>query len=194
MASQNDSNDTGKILIDSALTNFCVFKTQADKAIVQTSDDNLHRALDANTNCIAVIMKHVSGNLLSRWTDFLTTDGEKPWRNRDDEFVDSFTKRDDLIAYWELGWQRQLDSVAALSSDDLKRTVTIRGEGHSVPLAIQRSLGHCAYHVGQIVLIARILAGEQWTTITIPKGGTVAFNQSTWGKDIFHSAAAEQQK
>jgi hypothetical protein len=181
------TNDIGRALIDGAVTAFRSNKSWADKAAAQVADDKLHLALDPNTNCIAVIMKHVAGNLLSRWTDFLTTDGEKPWRNRDDEFVDTFSTRAELIAYWESGWQRLFDSLASLSPDDLSRTVTIRGEPHSVPLAVERSLAHCAYHVGQIILIARILAGDQWTTITIPRGGSAGFNQRVWGAGHFQS-------
>jgi hypothetical protein len=131
----------------------------------------------------------VAGNLLSRWTDFLTADGEKPWRNRDDEFVDSLRTRDEFTAYWNSGWQRLFDTLDGLSAADLCKTVTIRGEPHTVPLAIQRSLTHCAYHVGQIVLIARILAGENWTTITIPRGASAAFNQRVWATDSFRSMA-----
>src|SRR4051794_23401298 len=164
-------------------------KRLADRAVEQMPDDKLHIAVDANTNAIAVIMTHVAGNLLSRWTEFLTTDGEKPWRNRDEEFVDTFTTRDELIAHWESGWQRLLDSLADLTPDDLGRTVTIRGEPHSVPLAIQRSLAHCAYHVGQILLIARILAGDHWTTITIPRGASANFNQKVWGKGHYETEA-----
>ena len=123
-------------------------KGWADKAIAQLSEDKLHVALDANTNNIAVSMKHVAGNLLFRWTDFLTTDGEKPWRNCDDEFVDTFNDREELIAYWESGRKALFDSLSALSGGDLGKSVTIRGELHSVPLAMQRSLAHCAYHVG----------------------------------------------
>jgi hypothetical protein len=186
-----DSTALGKAVLDSALTSFRSNKGWADKAIAQLSDDKLHIALDPNTNCIAVIMKHVAGNLLSRWTDFLTTDGEKPWRNRDDEFVDTFTARDSLLAYWESGWQLLVDSLASLSAEDLGKTVTIRGEPHSVPLAIQRSLAHCGYHVGQIVLIARILAGDQWTTITIPRGASASYNQRVWGKGHYQSAPPE---
>ena len=130
----------GKAVIDGALTSFRANKGWADKAVAQLPDDKLHIALDPNTNCIAVIMKHVAGNLLSRWTDFLTTDGEKPWRSRDDEFVDSFTARDELSAYWNSGWQRLFDSLIGLSAADLCQTVTIRGEPHTVPLAIERSL------------------------------------------------------
>ena len=166
-------------------------KRLADRAVEQVADDKLHAALDANTNSIAVIMKHVAGNLLSRWTDFLTTDGEKPWRNRDDEFVDTFTARDELIAYWESGWRRLFDSLAALTAGDVGRTVTIRGEPHTVPLAIQRSLAHCGYHVGQIVLIARILAGDRWETITIPRGGSATFNQRVWGEGHYRSPKPE---
>lgn len=168
--------------LDGAVASFRSNKNWADKAIAQVTDDNLHVALDANTNSIAVIMKHVAGNLISRWTDFLTSDGEKPWRDRDNEFVDTFTTRNEVLEYWESGWGRLFDSLAALSADDLSQSVTIRGEPHTVPLAIQRSLAHCAYHIGQIMLIARVLAGENWETITIPRGESAGFNQRVWGK------------
>lgn len=179
----------GKAVIDGALTTFRANKGWADKAVRQLSDEKLHIALDLNTNTIAVIMKHVAGNLLSRWTDFLTTDGEKPWRNRDEEFVDSLTARDELTEYWNSGWRRLLDTLEGLSAADLGKTVTIRGEPHTVPLAIQRSLTHCGYHVGQIILIARILAGDNWTTITIPRGTSANFNQRVWATSSFRSAA-----
>src|SRR6478735_7069044 len=112
---QLESNDWWKAFIDGALTSFRSNKGWADKAVAQLPDDKLHLALDPNTNCIAVIMKHVAGNLSSRWTDFLTTDGEKPWRNRDDEFVDTFASRQELLDYWESGWQRLFDALAALT-------------------------------------------------------------------------------
>src|SRR5690349_20303476 len=176
MVSDIHSNDLGKLVLDATLASFRANKGWADKAIGQFPDDKLRVSLDPNTNSVAVIMKHVAGNLLSRWTDFLITDGEKPWRDRDDEFVDTFTTRADLLAYWESGWQRLFDTLAALTPADLSRTVTIRGEPHSVPLALQRSLAHCAYHTGQILLTARLLAGDHWTTITIPRGGSAGFN------------------
>lgn len=188
-----EKNDVCKAMIEGAIASFRSNKGWADKAIAQLADDRLHIALDPHTNSIAVIMKHVAGNLLSRWTDFLTTDGEKPWRNRDDEFVDTLVTRDDLIAYWDSGWQRLFDSMSSLSSDDLAKTVTIRGEPHSVPLAIQRSLAHSAYHVGQIMLIARILAGDHWTTITIPRGASANFNQQVWGKGHYQLPPPEQK-
>lgn len=157
-------------------------KRLADLAIEQVADDKLHVPLDANTNSIAVIMKHVAGNLTSRWTDFLTTDGEKPGRNRDDEFVDSFSSRAELLECWERGWACLLKTLKGLKPEDLGKTVLIRGEPHSVPLALERSLGHTCYHMGQIVLVARVHAGEKWNTLTIPKGGSEQFNRTNWGK------------
>jgi hypothetical protein len=187
MSNPTNSPDIGRALLDGAISSFRANKGWADKAISQLPDDRLRIALDPNTNSIAVIMKHVAGNLLSRWTDFLTTDGEKPGRNRDGEFVDTFASRAELLAYWESGWQTLFETLAALTVDDLARNVTIRGEVLSVPLAMQRSLAHCGYHVGQIILIARILAGDQWTTITIPRNGSTGFNQTVWGQAHYQS-------
>lgn len=157
-------------------------KRLADRAVAQVADEKLHVALDESTNSIAVIMKHVAGNLTSRWTDFLTTDGEKPWRNRDDEFVDSFGSRDELLDCWERGWKCLLVTLKSLKSEDLRRTVLIRGEPQSVPLALERSLGHTCYHIGQIIQIARIHAGDNWQTLTIPRGESEQFNKQNWGQ------------
>ena len=178
----NSQDDIRSTIISSAVAVFTNNKGWADKAIARLSDNKLHVALDPNTNSIAVIMKHVAGNLLSRWTDFLTTDGEKPWRNRDDEFVDSFNSWAEVLDYWEKGWSCLFDTLQRLEPDDLSKTVTIRGEPHSVPLAIHRSLAHCGYHVGQIIMIARILAGDKWETITVPRGQSAAYSQRVWGK------------
>jgi uncharacterized damage-inducible protein DinB len=156
-------------------------KRLADRAIEQLPDEKLHRPLDAHTNSIAVIMKHVAGNLASRWTDFLISDGEKPWRNRDDEFIDGFRSRAELLAAWQHGWDCLFAAIQALQPADLDRAVTIRGELHTVPQALARSLGHTCYHIGQIVQVARFHAGEQWTTLTIPRGGSQQFNQANWG-------------
>lgn len=157
-------------------------KRLGDRAVEQVPDDKLHTALDENTNSIAVIMKHIAGNLASRWTDFLATDGEKPWRNRDDEFVDSLRSRAELLKAWERGWACLLTTLKSLKQEDLEQTVLIRGEPHSVPLALERSLGHTCYHIGQIVQVARILAGEKWTTLTIPRGDSEQFNKANWGR------------
>lgn len=121
---------------------FEVNKRLADRAVGQVPDDKLHVSLDEDTNSIAVIMKHIAGNLVSRWTDFLTTDGEKPWRNRDDEFLDSFSSRAELLEFWERGWACLLETLKGPKPEDLGKTVLIRGEPHPVPLSIERSLGH----------------------------------------------------
>jgi len=168
--------------ISAIVNTFEANKRMADRAIAQISDDKLHVALDANTNSIAVMMKHIAGNLISRWTDFLTTDGEKPSRDRDTEFVDTFRSRAELLEWWERGWACLWNTLKALKAEDLGKTVTIRGEPHSVPLALERSLGHTCYHIGQIVQTARIHAGDTWNTLTIPRGESKKFNQAHWGQ------------
>jgi uncharacterized damage-inducible protein DinB len=165
---------------DAAVAGFRYHKNLADRAVAQLPDDALHQALDANTNSIAVVMKHVGGNLRSRWTDFLTTDGEKPTRNRDDEFVDDFTTRQQLLDAWEAGWAALFHALESLAETEMDRTVAVRGEPHSVALATARSLGHTCYHVGQIVQLARHWAGDNWTTLTIPPAGSAQHNQKVW--------------
>jgi hypothetical protein len=155
-------------------------KRLADRAVAQVADASLNVALDEHTNSIAVIMGHLSGNLRSRWTDFLTTDGEKPWRNRDREFDPTPRSRSVILEDWESGWSCVLGTLRALTEADLSRTVTIRGEPHTVPLALTRSLSHAGYHVGQIVMISRILAGDAWETLTIPRGGSSDYNRKVW--------------
>ena len=157
-------------------------KRLADRAIEQVPDDKLHIALHEDTNSIAVIIKHIAGNLISRWTDFLTTDGEKPGRNRDFEFVDSFRTRAELLECWERGWVCLRATLQSLKPEDFGKTVLIRGQPHSVPLALARSLGHTCYHIGQIVQVARIHAGPGWKTLTIPRGESEQFNQEHWGQ------------
>ncbi|TWU49272.1 DinB family protein [Rubripirellula reticaptiva] len=179
----NDHTNIASVLVNSAAASFRANKGWADKAIAQLIDEKLHVTLDENTNSIAVIMKHVGGNLKSRWTDFLTTDGEKEWRNRDNEFVDSFSGRQQVVDHWEEGWTSLFQTLAALRPEDLSKSVTIRGEAHSVPLAIHRSLAHCAYHIGQIIMVARILAGDEWQTITIPRGESASYNENVWVKE-----------
>ena len=174
--------DIAAEFLTAAVNAFEANKRLADRAVAQVPDDKLHAALDANTNSVAVVMRHVAGNLTSRWTDFLTTDGEKPDRNRDDEFADIRLSRAELIVVWERGWDCLLTTLRGLGPDDVGKTVVIRGESHSVPLAIQRSLGHTCYHVGQVVQTARVHAGSAWTTLTIPRGGSARFNEAHWGR------------
>jgi uncharacterized protein DUF1572 len=152
-----------------------------DGAVKQVSDEELVRRPAPGINSIAVILRHLGGNLLSRWTDFLTTDGEKASRNRDTEFDDWSGDRASLMAFFDSGWQTCRNSIESLTIDDFAKTVTIRGEQHTVPQAIQRSLTHTAYHVGQIMLIARSIHDGDWQWLTIRPGGSQQHNQQTWG-------------
>lgn len=160
--------------VEGTLATFDSHRRLAERAVAQVPDALLGKPLDEHTNSISVIMKHVAGNLISRWTDFLTTDGEKPWRNRDSEFVDTFSNRAELMEFWDKGWGVLEETLQSLKAEDLSRWVTIRGEKISVPVAIERSLGHTCYHVGQIVTIARIQAGHRWDTLTIPRAAAAA--------------------
>jgi hypothetical protein len=158
---------------------FARYRRLAENAAAQVSWDGLRVALDAETNSIAVIMKHVAGNLRSRWTDVFTSDGEKPWRDRDTEFVDDFADRAALEAWWAAGWNTVDTTLAPCGDADLARIVMIRSEPHTLALALTRSVSHTAYHCGQIVQTARVLAareGTPWKTLTIPRGGSAAFN------------------
>ena len=169
-------------LIDEAIATFRSQKRLAEQALVQLSDEQLRTPLDADTNSVAVIMKHVAGNMVSRWTDFLTTDGEKPDRDRDAEFVDAFGSRAEITACWEAGWACLFRTLGALSDDDLSRTVRIRAEAGTATWAILRQVSHYGYHVGQIVLVARLLVKDRWQVITIPRGGSTAFNERVTGR------------
>jgi hypothetical protein len=152
-------------------------KRDAEAAIAQVTDSDLVRQLDPESNSIAIIAKHISGNLRSRWTDFLTTDGEKPNRHRDSEFESGFASRAEIMAFWEAGWNCLFSALASLSGDDLGRTVYIRGEAHSVLKAIQRSLAHTVSHVGQIVSLAKHFCGPSWKTLSIPRGKSEELNR-----------------
>lgn len=152
-----------------------------DGALRQLSDEEFFGRPVKGTNSIAVILRHLGGNLLSRWTDFLTTDGEKPNRNRDSEFEDWSGNRASLMEFFDTGWQTWRKSIESLTASDFAKTVTIRGEPHSVPLAIERSLTHTAYHVGQILLLARLVHSGDWQWLTIRPGGSQQHNQQTWG-------------
>ena len=149
------------------------YKALGDRALAQTPDEHLHTELDANSNSIAVIVKHVGGNLRSRFRDFLTTDGEKPDRDRDAEFEPSaHASRAEILKWWEAGWDAALGSIEALALADLERAITIRGEAFLVVEALNRSVTHTAYHVGQMVYLARHFAGPAWKTLSIPKGAS----------------------
>jgi hypothetical protein len=161
-----------------ALSSFRAYKKLADKAIEQTKDDELFVTLDAESNSIAVVMKHMAGNMISRWTDFLISDGEKPDRRRDMEFViESSTTRDDVLVYWERGWKCVFDAVEPLTPDDFGKTVMIRGQAHTIVQAINRQLMHYAYHIGQIVFLAKHFRSTEWQSLSIPRNRSAQFNQ-----------------
>ena len=141
------------------------------------TDEQLYAVLDAESNSIAVIVKHMTGNMRSRWTDFLTTDGEKPDRNRDGEFVEPPATRAALMAEWEAGWDCVFRALEPLSDADLTRTITIRGEAHSVMQAINRQLAHYAQHTGQIILLAKHFASDHWQSLSVPRNQSAAFNR-----------------
>jgi len=155
--------------IEDSLAIFRQYKKLGEGAIAQVSDEELNTVLDSEMNSIALIVKHMAGNMRSRWTDFLTTDGEKPDRNRDSEFVEPVPTREALMASWEAGWDCVWQALGPLSEADLTRTVTIRGEAHSVMQAINRQVGHYAYHVGQIVMLAKHFRCDAWRTLSLPK-------------------------
>jgi len=157
---------------------FRATKSTCERAIAQVTDAALHEKINPNQNSIAAIMQHMAGNLRSRWTDFLTTDGEKPSRDREAEFADRQLTREQLMALWESGWKCVIETMGQLSDADLGRVVTIRTQPHTVLKATVRSIDHCAWHAGQIALIAKHLKGDAWQYLTVPPGGSAALNEA----------------
>jgi hypothetical protein len=163
-------------LVD-VLSSLRAYKKMADKAIAQLEDDEFFLTLDEESNSVAVIMKHMAGNMFSRWTNFLTSDGEKPDRNRDMEFViEPNTTKDDVITYWTRGWECVFDALQPLRLEDFEKTVMIRGEKHTIVQAINRQLMHYACHVGQIIFIAKHFRSTEWISLTIPRNRSSEFN------------------
>jgi Protein of unknown function (DUF1572) len=163
----------GAAYLKDVLRQYRLYKGYVDKALPRVPDQDLHTALDANSNSIAIIIKHVTGNLRSRFRDFLTADGEKPDRLRDTEFeMPERASRDEMLTWWEDAWTIVFGAIEALAPEDLGRTITIRGEGYLVIEALNRSVAHTASHVGQIVYLARHFAGDTWTSLTIPRGAS----------------------
>jgi hypothetical protein len=153
------------------------YKKLADRAMAQLADEQLFTVLDEESNSIAIIVKHMAGNMRSRWTDFLTSDGEKPDRNRDTEFENPPATKEALVALWERGWGYLFEALEPLTDADLSRTITIRGEAHSVTQAINRQLAHYPYHCGQIVFLAKHLNHAGWQSLTVPRGKSQDFNR-----------------
>jgi hypothetical protein len=163
--------------VQDSLSLFRYYKKLAERAMAQVRDEQLLTVLDPEMNSIAVVVKHMAGNMRSRFTEFLTSDGEKPDRDRDSEFLDPPQTREALIKVWEQGWDCLFSALGPLSDEDLKRTVMIRGEAHSVMQAINRQLAHYAYHSGQIVLLAKHLQNDNWQSLSVPRGKSDSFNR-----------------
>ena len=163
--------------VEDSLAIFRYYKGLAERAMEQLADEQLFVSLDEEANSIAIVVKHMAGNMRSRWTDFLTTDGEKPDRNRDTEFEAPPTTRQGLLKMWEDGWQCVFHALEPLSDADLTRTITIRGEAHSVMQAINRQVAHYAHHAGQIVFLAKHLAHDRWKSLSVPRNRSAEFTQ-----------------
>jgi hypothetical protein len=174
--------------MDSFLINilklFTYYKSLGEKTFDQIPDKKLFWHYNEQSNSIAIIVKHLSGNMLSRWTDFLSSDGEKQWRRRDDEFENDLNTKEDLLMVWNKGWECLFDALNSLSEKDLNKTVYIRNMGQPVSEAINRQLAHYAYHVGQIVFIGKMIKNEAWQSLSIPKGNSKSYNHEKFKNPI----------
>lgn len=169
--------------LDSVKKQFEYYKMLGDKTIAQLPDDKLFWQYNDESNSIAIIVNHLSGNMLSRWTDFLTTDGEKEWRNRDQEFENRIQNKEELLQKWEKGWNCLFNALGSLKEDDLSTIIYIRNQGHTALEAINRQLAHYPYHIGQIVFIGKMICNQKWTSLSIPKGNSGAFNAEKFSKE-----------
>lgn len=175
--------ETNNIFLESSKRLFLYYKTIAEKAIDQIDEDQLFFSANEDTNSIAIIMQHLAGNMLSRWTDFLTTDGEKDWRNRDGEFEENYKTKASLLAFWNKGWDCLFDAINSLHPEQLSEVIYIRKEGHTVMDAINRQLAHYPYHIGQIVFYAKMLKQTDWNSLSIPKNKSNEYNTDKFAKE-----------
>jgi Protein of unknown function (DUF1572) len=171
-------SSAGTIFLQSAVKRLGYYKELGDKTLAVLSDADFHYQPNEESNSIAIIIQHVSGNMLSRWIDFLTTDGEKEWRNRDQEFEISDATKEQLVSIWEKGWAACLNSIHALTEDDLLKTIYIRQEGLTVIDAINRQLAHYPYHVGQIIYVAKMIRNDKWESLSISRNRSQQFNEA----------------
>ncbi|MCL1676332.1 DUF1572 domain-containing protein [Elizabethkingia meningoseptica] len=161
---------------------FAYYKALAEKTFDQLTEEQLFWQYNAESNSIAIIVKHLAGNMISRWTDIFTSDGEKEWRNRDAEFENDFHTKAELIEYWNKGWNVFLTTLESLANDDLEKIIYIRNQGHTVMEAINRQLAHYPYHVGQIVYIGKMVCDENWKSLSIPRNSSGSYNQDMFSK------------
>ncbi len=169
--------------LESVKKQFLYYKTLGEKAMNQLEAEQLFISINEDTNSVATIVKHLSGNMLSRWTDFLTSDGEKEWRNRDAEFIETIKTKEELLAVWNQGWDCFLSTLNGLETEQLSQIIFIRNEGHTVIEAINRQLAHYPYHIGQIVFYAKMLKNSEWTSLSIPKNKSNNYNSEKFSKE-----------
>lgn len=169
--------------LTSVVKQFEYYKSLGDQTFDQMTFEELKEELVVDSNSIAIIVKHIVGNMLSRWTNFLTEDGEKTWRQRDEEFIDTFSSMEDLLNAWDKGWNCLFNAIRPLSEDDLERNIYIRNQGHTVTEAINRQMMHYAYHIGQVVFLGKLIKGKEWKSLSIPKGKSKAYNKDKFSKD-----------
>jgi len=169
--------------LPSTIKQFEYYKSLGDKTIAQLTFDELKKEFAQDSNSVSIIVKHLVGNMLSRWTNFLTEDGEKKWRKRDEEFIDDFKSKEELLDAWNKGWNCLFTAIKPLSNHNLEQVIYIRNQGHSVTEAINRQMMHYAYHIGQIVYIGKLIKGEHWKSLSIPKGQSKAYNKDKFQHD-----------
>lgn len=170
-------------LISGIIKQFQYYKTVGDKTLEQLSLEEINYLPNTESNSVSIIIKHMVGNMFSRWTNFLIEDGEKEWRQRDQEFEASYKTKAEVLEAWRNGWKCLFEAISPLSENDLSKIVYIRNEGHTVAEAIFRQLAHYSYHIGQMVYIGKMLKGDQWTSLSIPKGSSISYNQAKFNKD-----------
>lgn len=168
--------------LSSIIKQFEYYKTLGDKTLNQVDEKSLFWQYNHDSNSIAIIVKHIAGNMLSRWTNFLTEDGEKTWRKRDEEFEDTFKTKQEVLDAWNKGWDCLFNAIKPLQEDDLESIVYIRNQGHTVLEAINRQLAHYSYHVGQMVFLGKMIKGDDWQSLSIPKGKSSTYNQEKFSK------------
>ena len=168
--------------LESAKKEFGYYKLLGEKTFSQLTDEQLFIEANSESNSIATLVKHLRGNMLSRWTDFLTTDGEKEWRKRDEEFENDISTREELLQKWQEGWSCLFKALDSISDDDLSKVIYIRNQGHTILEAINRQLSHYPYHIGQIVFIGKMLRAKNWNSLSIPKGGSKEYNRDKFSK------------
>ena len=178
--------------LESAKKQFEYYKMLGDKTIAQLPDDKLFWQYNDESNSIAIIVKHLSGNMLSRWTDFLTSDGEKEWRHRDAEFENDIQSKTELIQKWNQGWDCLFTALNSLTIEDLSKTIYIRNQGHSITEAINRQLAHYPYHVGQMVFIGKMICNEKWTSLSIPKRNSKSYNDEKFSEEKHNEHFTEE--